>query len=112
MNARVDVLLHADPDSSDLQAEIIDRAHRYLAAGADCAYPVRLVDPAMIATVTGAVPGPVNANLGAGGTVAGAAGAGAARVSIGPTGQAAALAAFDELAARLLAPVATAAGRG
>ena len=106
VNARVDVLLQADPDRSDLQGEIVDRARRYLAAGADCAYPVRLVDPAMVATVTGAVPGPVNANLGPGATVAGVAAAGAARVSIGPTGQAAALAAFDDVAARLLAPAA------
>lgn len=103
LNARVDVLVHARPDRPDLQGDIVDRARRYLAAGADCAFPVRLGDPTLVATVVEAVGGRVNASAVPGTTVEALAGAGAARVSVGPRAQAASLDALDAFGARLLA---------
>jgi 2-methylisocitrate lyase-like PEP mutase family enzyme len=104
VNARIDVLVHARPGAPDLRGEIVDRARHYLAAGADCAFPVRLGDPEVVASVVEAVGGPVNASAIPGTTVEALAAAGAARISVGPQAQAASLAALDAFGAPLLTP--------
>lgn len=100
INARVDAYLHQGPSAT---MEVTRRARRYLAAGADCVYPIRLTDTGVIAELTEILGAPVNANLGPSSSVAEVAAAGAARISIGPRGLYRAMAAFDELAATLLA---------
>jgi 2-methylisocitrate lyase-like PEP mutase family enzyme len=61
VNARVDVFLR---NRSRPQAELLDeavaRASAYLAAGADCVYPIFLSDDDVIARFVEAVGGPVN----------------------------------------------------
>jgi len=61
VNARVDVFLR---DRGAPQAELVDeaaeRARAYLAAGADCVYPIFLGEPGAIAAFVEAVQGPVN----------------------------------------------------
>ncbi|MFI6812214.1 isocitrate lyase/phosphoenolpyruvate mutase family protein [Nonomuraea sp. NPDC050328] len=56
INARVDSFLHPDAD----QEEAADRARRYLAAGADCVYPIGLSDAERIRWFVREVGGPVN----------------------------------------------------
>ena len=62
INARIDVFL-ADAGSRP-QGELVDdavgRANAYLAAGADCVYPILLHDERAIASFIAAVEGPVN----------------------------------------------------
>ena len=100
VNARIDAYLHDGPDATP---EVVARARRYLDAGADCVYPIRLSDPAVVREVVGQLDAPVNANVG-GATVVDLAAAGASRISIGPTAFRAALAAVDRMAADLLRP--------
>jgi 2-methylisocitrate lyase-like PEP mutase family enzyme len=75
---------------------------RYLDAGADCVYPIRLTDPLVARAVVEQLDGPVNANLGPNVTVADLAAAGVSRISIGPTAFRSALATVDRIAADLL----------
>jgi 2-methylisocitrate lyase-like PEP mutase family enzyme len=56
LNARTDVFLHGSKDADDA----IVRANAYLAAGADCAFVIGLVDLDVIARITREVDGPVN----------------------------------------------------
>lgn len=49
INARVDVFLKSDEESAVLP-DAVDRAKRYLEAGADCVYPIFLRTPALIHT--------------------------------------------------------------
>jgi 2-methylisocitrate lyase-like PEP mutase family enzyme len=56
INARTDVFLHGSKDADDA----IARANAYLAAGADCAFVIGLVDLDTIERITHAVDGPVN----------------------------------------------------
>jgi 2-methylisocitrate lyase-like PEP mutase family enzyme len=81
LNARVDVFLGGFP--GDALAAGVERATAYVAAGADCVYPILLGGPAL-ATFVAAVPGPVNAGLPEDGSVADLAAAGVARTSLGP----------------------------
>ncbi|SCF10621.1 isocitrate lyase/PEP mutase family protein [Micromonospora mirobrigensis] len=60
VNARVDVFLHATADHGELLDAAVDRARRYLAAGADCVYPIVLGDPTLIGRFVEAVDAPVN----------------------------------------------------
>jgi 2-methylisocitrate lyase-like PEP mutase family enzyme len=108
LNARIDANLYADPAAPGTWDDIVRRARRYVDAGADCVYPIRLTDPGLVARLVDAVAAPVNANLAPGVEVADLAAAGASRISIGPRAHHAALAALDQLAAQLLTP----AGRG
>ncbi|WP_037885035.1 isocitrate lyase/PEP mutase family protein [Streptomyces sp. NRRL S-646] len=63
INARVDVFLPASGVAEDDQvAEAIRRGRRYLAAGADCVYPIGVGDERDIATLVAELPGPVNGN--------------------------------------------------
>jgi 2-methylisocitrate lyase-like PEP mutase family enzyme len=61
VNARIDVFL---ADRERPQAELVDdavaRANAYLAAGADCVYPIFLHEDEALAAFVGAVDGPVN----------------------------------------------------
>ncbi|WP_433476147.1 isocitrate lyase/PEP mutase family protein [Spirillospora sp. CA-142024] len=97
INARIDAYVHDGPGATP---DVIARGRRYLDAGADCVYPLRLTDPAVVRDVVEGLDAPVNANFG--GSVADLAAAGAGRVSIGPRGFFSALAAFEGLAAELL----------
>jgi 2-methylisocitrate lyase-like PEP mutase family enzyme len=99
INARIDAYLHDGPGATP---DVVERARRYLDAGADCVYPLRLADPSVVRDVVEKLDAPVNANIGGNATVADLAGAGAGRISIGPRGFYSALAAFDGLAAELL----------
>jgi 2-methylisocitrate lyase-like PEP mutase family enzyme len=58
LNARVDVFLNGDGDLD----EAVERANAYLAAGADCAYPI-LAPVAMIADLVDRIDGPINVIL-------------------------------------------------
>lgn len=65
INARIDVVLDAGrpADEAPLAAPIIERATAYLAAGADCVYPIALRTPDVMREVVAAVaPAPVNGN--------------------------------------------------
>ena len=56
VNARIDVFLTGNADP----AEALERGRAYLAAGADCVYPIGLADSSVIASVVSEVGGPVN----------------------------------------------------
>ncbi len=60
LNARVDVFLHGDGGVD----EAVERAEAYLAAGADCVYPIAAADRAEIEQLAARIPGPVNILLG------------------------------------------------
>jgi 2-methylisocitrate lyase-like PEP mutase family enzyme len=62
VNARIDVFLGAPPDRPQLELvdEAAERARMYLAAGADCVYPILLHERDAIAAFVAAVDGPVN----------------------------------------------------
>jgi 2-methylisocitrate lyase-like PEP mutase family enzyme len=103
----VDVVINARLDAYRLHGpgattEVIVRAREVLAAGADCVYPVGLVDPAVARDVVTALDAAVNANLPPGVGPEAMAAAGVARLSIGPSAFHRALAALDEVAGRLL----------
>ncbi|MFG3699972.1 isocitrate lyase/phosphoenolpyruvate mutase family protein [Micromonospora sp. NPDC047620] len=61
LNARIDVFLRPAEDLAGPLDEAARRAARYLAAGADCVYPILLADPAALSSLVEAVPGPLNA---------------------------------------------------
>jgi 2-methylisocitrate lyase-like PEP mutase family enzyme len=90
LNARIDTFLlgGAGPDAV---ADVLARGHSYLAAGADCVYPIRLTDPAVVADLAAGLGGPLNANVAPGAPISALARAGASRVSVGPRGQRAAM---------------------
>src|ERR687885_398474 len=44
----------------DGEAASIERGARYLAAGADCVYPIAAADPDVIRRLVDGIPGPVN----------------------------------------------------
>ncbi len=77
LNARVDTILHGGT-APDVIDETLARARAYLAAGADCVYPIRLTDPQLVARLVAELPGPLNTNLAPGASVADLARAGAA----------------------------------
>jgi 2-methylisocitrate lyase-like PEP mutase family enzyme len=60
INARVDVFLLAigEPESRFEQA--VQRANAYLQAGADCVYPIGMLDRDLIANLVKAINGPIN----------------------------------------------------
>jgi 2-methylisocitrate lyase-like PEP mutase family enzyme len=61
VNARVDVFLrNRSRPQADLLDEGVARANAYLAAGADCVYPIFLADDAVIGRFVEAIDGPVN----------------------------------------------------
>ncbi|MGW5560745.1 isocitrate lyase/PEP mutase family protein [Micromonospora sp. NPDC003944] len=99
INARVDTFLVGTGDP----AEAIERARRYVAAGADCVYPI-LAPPQVLPQLREGISGPINmaaqpdresvAELGR---------QGATRITFGPGMQRYAMASIGDLAARLRA---------
>jgi 2-methylisocitrate lyase-like PEP mutase family enzyme len=84
INARTDSFLrHAGTPAQRLDATI-ERGTRYLAAGADCVYPVGVAGLAVIRRLTSGIDGPVNVAYGRQGERPLAA-LGVARVSFGPS---------------------------
>jgi 2-methylisocitrate lyase-like PEP mutase family enzyme len=85
----VDLVINARTDSflrhpgTDQLATTIDRGTKYLAAGADCVYPVAVKDSAAISALVKDIPGPVN--TGPVQNVRSLAALGVARVSFGPS---------------------------
>lgn len=82
INARIDAIIR-DParDAVAAMDEVLRRARLYLAAGADCVYPISLRDPELVAQVVGDLGRPVNVNPSE--PLAALAAAGAARISLG-----------------------------
>lgn len=104
LNARVDVFLRAAGPPEGRVAEAVRRARRYLAAGADCVYPIVLSDPAAIRSLVDAVDAPVNALARPGAPGAAAlAKLGVARISFGSGLYAAARARTVEMLAAIRA---------
>ncbi|MGB2569795.1 isocitrate lyase/PEP mutase family protein [Micromonospora citrea] len=102
VNARVDVFLRAGGDPAGGFDEGVRRARRYLAAGADCVYPILLADPALVGRFVAEVGGPVNVMLRPDTpTVAALARLGVARISLGSGVYAAARARADAMLAAL-----------
>ncbi len=97
INARADTFIQRVADPVDAA---IERGRLYLAAGADCVYPIGAPMDAVPALVKG-LPGPVNANNPPGTSLADLAEAGVARVSYGPTAYRRALGNVQEFAARV-----------
>jgi 2-methylisocitrate lyase-like PEP mutase family enzyme len=60
INARIDVFIREVGEPGSRLPEAIRRAQVYLAAGADCVYPIGLTDAASILTFVQAVAAPVN----------------------------------------------------
>lgn len=60
INARVDVHVRQDGEPATRDARSQERARLYLQAGADCVFPIMLVDEDTIADYVKSVPGPVN----------------------------------------------------
>ncbi|MGC5030329.1 isocitrate lyase/PEP mutase family protein [Micromonospora sp. DT229] len=104
INARTDVFLRAYGESAGRLDESIRRARRYLAAGADCVYPIMLADPAELRIFIEAVAAPVNVLAHpAAPAQAELAALGVARISYGPALYAATYAHTAELLASVAA---------
>ncbi len=104
INARVDVFIRPRPgDGRPAVAAAVQRANTYLAAGADCTYPIIAPVTALPALVRD-ISGPVNAMHRPGGpSLAELAGLGVARITFGSTLHAMAGERVHELAADLAA---------
>jgi 2-methylisocitrate lyase-like PEP mutase family enzyme len=63
INARVDVFLRGTDPADERTEEAIRRGRAYLAAGADCVYPIWLTDAAAIGRIVAALEAPVNVLL-------------------------------------------------
>ncbi len=64
LNARIDLFVHPAIGSPEkLLDEAIARARAYLAAGADCVYPILLADPSAIGRIVRETGAPVNVML-------------------------------------------------
>lgn len=87
INARTDSFLRRAGTPEEQLAASIDRGSRYLAAGADCVYPLGAGEPEVIRALVAAIPGPVNVARGpqAKLTLADLAALGVARVTFGPS---------------------------
>ncbi|WP_432134899.1 MULTISPECIES: isocitrate lyase/PEP mutase family protein [unclassified Streptomyces] len=98
LNARVDTFLHGDGDPE----RALERAAAYVAAGADCVYPI-LAPPALLPLLRSGIDGPVNAYCDPtrGPSPAELGELGATRVTFGPWPQRMATAALTEIAAAL-----------
>ncbi|WP_225825102.1 isocitrate lyase/PEP mutase family protein [Streptomyces naphthomycinicus] len=101
VNARVDVFVHGDGDPE----RAIERAALYVAAGADCVYPI-LAPADLLPLLRSGIQGPLNALSrldGEGPSPAALGGLGATRVTFGPGLQRRSAAALREIAAGLRA---------
>jgi 2-methylisocitrate lyase-like PEP mutase family enzyme len=103
LNARIDVFLRGDAPLADRVEEGIRRAQGYRQAGADCVYPIWLVDPDGIARFVRETGAPVNVLLRPGSpSLADLAFLGVRRISVGGGLARHADAYVEELARRLL----------
>ncbi|MEU6743910.1 isocitrate lyase/PEP mutase family protein [Streptosporangium sandarakinum] len=85
INARVDVHHRGSGSPAERLAEAVRRGREYLAAGADCVYPISVSEPADIGALAEGIGGPVNIMFRPGApSLAELAGLGVARVSFGP----------------------------
>lgn len=85
INARIDSFLRKTGTPEEQLRTAIDRGTKYLAAGADCVYPIGVGDLDVISTLTTQLAGPVNVAYGQGAhTIADYASRGVARISFGP----------------------------
>jgi 2-methylisocitrate lyase-like PEP mutase family enzyme len=85
INARTDSFLRRAGSPQEQLAASIERGERYLAAGADCVYPIAATEPDAIRALVGGIPGPVNVVYGRGALTSAELGdIGVARVSFGP----------------------------
>jgi 2-methylisocitrate lyase-like PEP mutase family enzyme len=66
INARTDLYLRDIGDPAARFDEAVERGKAYLAAGADCFYPITLRDPATIRRLVKALAAPININVRAG----------------------------------------------
>src|SRR5712671_3583768 len=66
INGRTDLYLRNIGDEASRFEESVERGKAYLAAGADCVYPIGLRDPATIGRLVKALAAPVNINVRAG----------------------------------------------
>jgi 2-methylisocitrate lyase-like PEP mutase family enzyme len=66
INARTDLYLKQIGDEASRFDEAVARGRAYLAAGADCFYPITLRDPATIGRLAQALGAPININVRAG----------------------------------------------
>ncbi|WP_030744550.1 isocitrate lyase/phosphoenolpyruvate mutase family protein [Streptomyces sp. NRRL S-31] len=99
VNARVDVFVHGDGNPE----RAIERAALYVAAGADCVYPI-LAPADVLPLLRSGIQGPLNALArldGEGPSPAALGGLGATRVTFGPGLQRRSAAALREIAAHL-----------
>jgi 2-methylisocitrate lyase-like PEP mutase family enzyme len=87
INARTDSFLRQAGSPARQLDATIERGARYLAAGADCVYPIGVTDFAVIRQLTSGIAGPVNVVYGRRGErpLAELAALGVARVSFGPS---------------------------
>jgi 2-methylisocitrate lyase-like PEP mutase family enzyme len=107
LNARIDAILrHPERDPAAALEEVLRRARLYLDAGADCVYPIRLADPALVTQVVKELDRPVNVNPSH--LLAALAEAGAARISLGGGVHNWMMGELERRAGRLLAGDATA----
>lgn len=66
INARTDLYIKNIGDDASRFDAAVARGHAYLAAGADCFYPIALRDPATIGRLVKALDAPININVRAG----------------------------------------------
>ena len=103
INARVDCWLQRSPDEAGRFDDAVRRARAYLAAGADCIYPIGLADGATLAALIEAIDAPVNVGARPGlPDLAALARLGVARVSTATRLATIALGAVDQAARTLL----------
>lgn len=105
VNARVDAFLHGTGTPEARLGDAVNRAQQYVAAGADCVYPIGLSDPGAIEIFVREVDGPVNilGHPDAGPTPAQLAELGVARISYGSRVHAAMQRAHRDLLTRICA---------
>ena len=66
INGRTDLYLRNIGDEASRFEETVERGRAYLAAGADCVYPIGLRDPATVGRLVKALGAPININVRAG----------------------------------------------
>ncbi|MCP5341594.1 MAG: isocitrate lyase/phosphoenolpyruvate mutase family protein [Rhodobacteraceae bacterium] len=104
INARCDVFLHGKTPAAEAHAIAVERGRAYLAAGADCVYPIGLRAPDAIAAFVRAIDAPVNVTGRPGMPDAAALGrAGVARITLATLPALVTMAAIRQLATDLRA---------
>jgi 2-methylisocitrate lyase-like PEP mutase family enzyme len=84
INARTDSFIRRVGSPADATAASIERGARYLAAGADCVYPIAAADSDVVRRLVDGIPGPVNVAFARKVSLPALAGLGVARISFGP----------------------------